>query len=154
MEKRIVSLDVIRGISLLGILFMNALWVHYFTVFDTPFEYYEDETSHWLYKFNLLFIQNSFYPIFAFLFGNFSTMNVLKPMHAVGKLGFTVYIMQSILLFLIFYVFKLYGTLSISLVYIIIISIAYFQIIFCNIYLKHYKMGPLEWLWRKITYLK
>lgn len=25
MEKRIVSLDVIRGISLLGILFMNAL---------------------------------------------------------------------------------------------------------------------------------
>nr|WP_275129043.1 DUF418 domain-containing protein [Staphylococcus chromogenes] len=24
----------------------------------------------------------------------------------------------------------------------------------CNIYMKFYKMGPLEWLWRKITYLK
>ncbi|PTG88258.1 hypothetical protein BU645_10790 [Staphylococcus chromogenes] len=22
------------------------------------------------------------------------------------------------------------------------------------IYMKFYKMGPLEWLWRKITYLK
>ncbi|PTG82213.1 hypothetical protein BU650_11055, partial [Staphylococcus chromogenes] len=28
------------------------------------------------------------------------------------------------------------------------------QIVACNIYMKFYKMGPLEWLWRKITYLK
>ncbi|UXS67940.1 DUF418 domain-containing protein [Staphylococcus chromogenes] len=366
-----MSLDVMRGISLMGILFMNALGVHYFTVFDAPFQVYKDPWSQFLYKLNLVFIQNSFYPIFAFLFGvglaimftnmtkkgmkpgivlyrrvfamlvfgtlhglflyngdilhtyatlglivilflfirrkiafivstcflllnfvlflssfnevakkvvpferdpninhiltsghileiiqwnmrefvNVSTFlsvggffsglitvfpfillgtwayrfdlfhkmrdhlkivaivafvsltvgifiktlsfdvlgsslapqvlfvggtfmavgyfcivtllceiprmaKALNPMQAVGKLGFTVYITQSIILFVIFYVFKLYGTLSIGEVYLVTLLVMIFQIIACNIYLKFYKMGPLEWLWRKITYLK
>ncbi|WP_142377879.1 DUF418 domain-containing protein, partial [Staphylococcus aureus] len=365
-------LDVMRGISLMGILFMNALGVHYFTVFDAPFQVYKDSWSQFLYKLNLVFIQNSFYPIFAFLFGvglaimftnmtkkgmkpgivlyrrvlamlgfglihgyllyngdilhtyatlglvvilflfvhhryalmvsigllllnfllyvsslfneqatklipfnrnphtteilqsgnileiikwnmnEFNHVNTmlsvgnflagiltvfpfimlgtwayrfelfdkmrrhlkvvsvisvmaivigifikmqsfdvigsaiapqivlvggtfmaigyfclvtllcqlpksakaLNPMVAVGKLGFTVYITQSVILFFAFYILRLYGTMTISQVYLLIIGVIILQIVACNIYMKFYKMGPLEWLWRKITYLK
>lgn len=68
-KQRILSLDVMRGISLMGILFMNALGVHYFSVFDEPFHYYKDSWRQFIYQLNLVFIQNAFYPIFAFLFG-------------------------------------------------------------------------------------
>ncbi|PTJ86389.1 hypothetical protein BUZ56_10925 [Staphylococcus hyicus] len=371
-KQRILSLDVMRGISLMGILFMNALGVHYFTVFDEPFHYYKDSWSQFLYQLNLVFIQNAFYPIFAFLFGvglaimytnmvnkgmkpgivlyrriiamlafglihgyflyngdilhtyatlglvvipflfihrryalmisigllllnfllyvsslfneqstklipfnrnphtteilqsghileiikwnmnEFNQVNTmlsvgnffagiltvfpsimlgtwayrfelfdkmrrhlkvisvisvmalaigifikmqsfdvigsaiapqivfvggtfmaigyfclvtllcqlpksakaLNPMVAVGKLGFTVYITQSVILFFVFYILRLYGMMTISQVYLLIIGVVVLQIVACNIYMKFYKMGPLEWLWRKITYLK
>lgn len=61
-KQRILSLDVMRGISLMGILFMNALGIHYFTVFDELFRYYKDSWSQFLYQLNLVFIQNAFYP--------------------------------------------------------------------------------------------
>lgn len=69
MKQRIESIDVIRGISIIGILFMNILGFHYHEVYTVPFDYYQDHLSRLLYKLNMLVVHNSFYPIFAFLFG-------------------------------------------------------------------------------------
>ncbi|TDL95236.1 DUF418 domain-containing protein [Macrococcus brunensis] len=366
MKERIISIDIIRGISLIGILFMNALGFHYANVYNAPKEIYRDPLSQWIYDINVVFIHNSFYPIFAFLFGmgmaimfrnikqrgqnpspillrrfiamlvfglvhgfllfygdilqtyatlallcipflfakpivslivavvQFSFMafitlltsifmsdipladtsdkmltkainqsdimgiikwnalqftelatplsvfniidavlmimpfilfgmwcfrtNVfyklkifrkatvisimvtvssgvmikifalkghyevvyvggtilaaayvmtlvllcshsvwlkfLMPFQALGKLAFSAYIVQSLILFLIFYVFRLYNSLHIITLHLLLAAIALLLLWLSNLYLKHYKMGPLEWLWRKVTYLK
>lgn len=79
---------------------------------------------------------------------------LFEPFQRMGKMSFTLYIMQSLLMFIVFYVFRQYGQLSIAQVYLVAVAIVLFQIIFTNIYFKKFKQGPLEWLWRKITYLK
>ncbi|ULG74493.1 DUF418 domain-containing protein [Macrococcus brunensis] len=366
MKERIISIDIIRGISLIGILFMNALGFHYANVYNAPEEIYRDQLSQWIYDINVVIIHNSFYPIFAFLFGmgmaimyrnitqrgqnpspillrrfiammvfgllhgfllfygdilqtyatlailcipflfakpivslivaiiqfSFTTFTVtmisllagsealpdtsdrlltqainhsdiagiikwnavtfldyatplsigkifadalmimpfilfgmwcfrtnafdklahyknatiisiivtaisgiavkifavnghgelvyvggtilaaayvmtlvllcnkiewlklLMPFQALGKLAFSVYIAQSLILFLLFYVFKLYNSLHIVTLHLLLTVIALLLLWLSNLYLKHYKMGPLEWVWRRITYLK
>ncbi|WP_414054256.1 DUF418 domain-containing protein [Macrococcus equi] len=69
MKQRIESIDIIRGISIIGILFMNILGFHIYNVYLEPFKIYKDSMSQTLYQLNMLFVHNSFYPIFAFLFG-------------------------------------------------------------------------------------
>ncbi|WP_414043854.1 DUF418 domain-containing protein [Macrococcus animalis] len=76
------------------------------------------------------------------------------PFLLMGKMSFTLYIMQSIIMFIVFYGFKLYGQLTIAQVYLVAIAIVMFQIVFTTLYFKKFKQGPLEWIWRKITYLK
>lgn len=69
-------------------------------------------------------------------------------------MSFTLYITQSVIMFIIFYVFKLYAKLSLVEVYMIAIFIVIIELIFASLYLKRFKYGPLEYVWRKITYLK
>ncbi|KAA1042350.1 DUF418 domain-containing protein [Macrococcus equipercicus] len=76
------------------------------------------------------------------------------PLSKVGRLSFTTYIMQSILMFIIVYGFQLFGTLNLLETYTIAVLIYLFNIIFAVCYLKKFKQGPLEYIWRKITYLK
>ncbi|MCE4955969.1 DUF418 domain-containing protein [Macrococcoides caseolyticum] len=77
-----------------------------------------------------------------------------KPFQLMGKMSFTLYIMQSLIMFIVFYGFKLYGKLNLVEVNLIALSIVIFQMAFTYIYFKQFKQGPLEWLWRKITYMK
>ncbi|MGK0577419.1 DUF418 domain-containing protein [Macrococcus capreoli] len=78
----------------------------------------------------------------------------MHPFKLMGKMSFTLYIMQSVLMFIVFYVFRLYGQLTLIEVYGVAIIIVLFQIVFATIYFSKFKQGPLEWVWRKITYLK
>ncbi|MFC6292194.1 hypothetical protein BHU61_00765 [Macrococcus epidermidis] len=79
---------------------------------------------------------------------------LFEPFQRMGKMSFTLYIMQSLLMFIVFYVFRQYGQLSIAQVYLVALAIVLFQMIFTSIYFKKFKQGPLEWIWRKITYMK
>lgn len=95
------------------------------------------------------------YIIWVTLLTENSTMKKLfTPFQLMGKMSFTLYIMQSVLMFIIFYVFKQYAQLSIAEVYLVAFAIVIFQIVFTTLYFKKFKQGPLEWIWRKITYLK
>lgn len=79
---------------------------------------------------------------------------LFMPFQLMGKMSFTLYIMQSLLMFLVFYVFKQYAQLTLFQVYLVALGIMIFQIIYTILYFKYFRQGPLEWLWRKITYLK
>lgn len=69
MMKRIESIDIMRGISIMGILFMNIVGFHMNEVFTNPLDYFQLPLDRILYYFDILFVHNSFYPIFSFLFG-------------------------------------------------------------------------------------
>jgi uncharacterized protein len=79
-----------------------------------------------------------------------------KWLSKVGQMAFTNYLMQSIICVTIFYGFGfgVFGTLERYQWYIVVASVWVFQIIFSNVWLRYFRFGPFEWLWRSITYWK
>lgn len=81
---------------------------------------------------------------------------VLHPFNYVGKMALTNYIMQSLIGVFLFYGFglSLFGQVRIFQGLILSIIIFSIQILFSKVWLKHFKFGPLEWIWRMATYSK
>ncbi|WP_420572735.1 DUF418 domain-containing protein [Kordia sp.] len=81
---------------------------------------------------------------------------ILLPLKYVGRMALTNYIMQSFIGLILFSSigFKLYETLSPSKTFLTAILVFVFQIIFSKIWLKYFRFGPLEWIWRCLTYRK
>jgi uncharacterized protein len=75
---------------------------------------------------------------------------------AVGKMALTNYVMHSIICMFVFtgVGFGLFGTLQRHELLYVVFSIWIFQLILSPIWLKYYHFGPLEWLWRYLSYLK
>jgi uncharacterized protein len=79
-----------------------------------------------------------------------------KSMQAVGKMAFTNYLMQSIICTTIFYGhgFGLIGQVDRWEQLVIVCGILIFQFLFSLIWLKYFRYGPFEWIWRSLTYWK
>lgn len=77
-----------------------------------------------------------------------------KSLAAVGQMAFTNYIMQTIICNTIFlgFGFSMYGKLQRYELYYIVVSIWIFQLIVSPIWLTYFRFGPMEWLWRSLTY--
>jgi uncharacterized protein len=78
---------------------------------------------------------------------------LLRP---VGQMAFTNYLGQSLLCGIFFYEvgFAMYGELQRHQIYYVVAAVWIFQIIFSNIWLRYFRFGPFEWLWRSLTYWK
>lgn len=76
---------------------------------------------------------------------------LMKP---VGQMAFTNYLSQSLLGAVIFYGygFGLYGSMQRHEVFLVIMAIVMFQTIASHLWLRYFTMGPLEWVWRQLTY--
>lgn len=98
----------------------------------------------------------SYIMFFVILCEDQTARKILTPLQSIGKLSLTTYIMQSIICIFIFYGvgFNFYGKLPVLNIYIIGIVIYFVQLILSYLYLMKFKQGPLEKLWRKVTYLK
>ena len=75
-------------------------------------------------------------------------------LRATGRMAFTNYIGMSVICTLIFngHGLGLFGTLDRLEQFLIVISIWVLILIISPLVLKNYRFGPLEWLWRKLTY--
>ena len=71
-----------------------------------------------------------------------------------GKMALTLYVSQSILCAFIFYGFGLgwYGQLERAQLYGVVLAIWLLQWLASQLWLRHYRFGPLEWLWRSLVY--
>ncbi|MCJ0918352.1 DUF418 domain-containing protein [Mammaliicoccus sciuri] len=98
----------------------------------------------------------SYIMFFVILCEDQTARKILTPLQSIGKLSLTTYIMQSVICIFIFYGvgFNFYGKLPVLTIYIIGIVIYFVQLIVSYLYLMKFKQGPLEKLWRKVTYLK
>jgi uncharacterized protein len=79
-----------------------------------------------------------------------------KALAAVGTMALTNYLSHSIITSIIFYGFgfSMFGKLQRFELYYIVGSIWIFQLIVSPIWLKYFQYGPMEWLWRSLTYGK
>lgn len=81
---RIISLDAMRGIAILGIYLVNMLSFHSPYMFINPLEYWDHGIDRYFYIFIDIFAQASFYPLFSMLFG-YGLMLMKERSEAKGK---------------------------------------------------------------------
>jgi len=81
---------------------------------------------------------------------------VLNWLAKVGQMAFSNYLMQSIICAIIFdgFGFNLFGKLQRFEFYYVVVIIWIFQVIFSNVWLRYFRFGPFEWVWRSLTYWK
>jgi uncharacterized protein len=79
---------------------------------------------------------------------------ILLPFAAVGRTALTNYLLQSVLCTLFFYHYTtgLYGRVGPALGLVPTVILYAAQVVFSNWWLKRYRFGPMEWLWRGMTY--
>ncbi|TBR43790.1 DUF418 domain-containing protein [Marinomonas agarivorans] len=79
---------------------------------------------------------------------------IKRALTNVGRMAFTNYILQSLICTSIIYGygFALFGALSRVEQVIMVIAVWVFLLLFSSIWLQHFRFGPLEWLWRSLTY--
>ncbi len=90
------------------------------------------------------------------LIDRWPTSTLLPPIAAVGRMALTNYLGQSLVATTIFYGYGLglggevgrLGTIGISLL------IFAGQVLFSFVWLKSFRYGPMEWVWRSLTYGK
>ncbi|MFE8700313.1 DUF418 domain-containing protein [Cytobacillus sp. FJAT-54145] len=68
-NKRIISIDIMRGFSILGIFLVNMLSFHSPILYYNPLDWWEGPLNQGVYQFIDVFAQGSFYPLFSLLFG-------------------------------------------------------------------------------------
>lgn len=75
---------------------------------------------------------------------------------AVGRMALTNYVMHSVFYVFIFtgVGFGLFASFERHELYYIVGGIWLFQLIVSPIWIKYFRFGPLEWLWRSLTYQK
>lgn len=79
-----------------------------------------------------------------------------RRLAAVGQMALTNYIMHSIICMIVFtgVGFGLFGKLQRYELLYVVFSIWIFQLIVSPIWLKYFEFGPLEWVWRRLSYLQ
>ena len=80
--------------------------------------------------------------------------NLQNRLQATGRMAFTNYIGMSLICTLIFngHGLGLFGTFDRLQQFLVVISVWVLILIISPLVLKKYRFGPLEWIWRKLTY--
>jgi uncharacterized protein len=79
---------------------------------------------------------------------------VLAPLAATGRMALTTYLTQSVVCTFLFYSFglKWFGTVGYTGMFTITVVMFSIQMAVSTWWLKRYRFGPAEWLWRTLTY--
>jgi len=90
----------------------------------------------------------------ALLFMHADRRRILAPFAAVGRMALTNYLMQSLLCTLFFYHYTtgLFGRIGPAIGLVPTVILYGTQVVFSNWWLERYRFGPMEWLWRGMTY--
>ncbi|WP_077623090.1 DUF418 domain-containing protein [Sediminibacillus massiliensis] len=83
-----------------------------------------------------------------------SWRKILRPLTYVGRMSLTNYLLQSVVCFFLFYSIGLglYGEVRPVYSVLIVLIIFCLQVAASKVWFKHYRFGPVEGLWRTLTY--
>ena len=84
----------------------------------------------------------------------FENASWLGPLSAAGQMAFTNYLMQTILCTALFYGHGLgwYGYLDRVHQLAVVIVVCALELAWSPVWLRYFRFGPFEWLWRSLTY--
>lgn len=75
-----------------------------------------------------------------------------QSMAAVGRMALTNYLTHSVVALVLFVFLGLFGALERHQLYLVVLAVWAVQILVSPVWLKHFHFGPVEWLWRYLTY--
>lgn len=80
----------------------------------------------------------------------------MRPFQAAGRMAATNYLLQSVICIWIYYSFGggLYGYASPTMYVLIWLMVFAIQLTVSTWWMSHFRFGPVEWIWRKLTYGK
>ena len=80
----------------------------------------------------------------------------LAPLAAVGRLALTVYLTQTLLFTTLFYGYGFGQAFQLGPVAVSAWALIFFgaQVVACQWWARRFRFGPMEWMWRSLTYLK
>ena len=95
-------------------------------------------------------------PSLRALLGAGGCPRALAPLAAVGRLALTNYLLQSLIGTFVFYGhgLGLYGRLERTEQIGVVVTVWALQLIASPLWLRVFRFGPLEWIWRSLTYGK
>jgi uncharacterized protein len=78
----------------------------------------------------------------------------LSPFAATGRMAFTNYLTQSLIMTSVFYGGRgaMMGQLDRPALWVLVVAVWMVQLAWSNLWLTYFDMGPMEWLWRWATY--
>ena len=105
---------------------------------------------------------SSLFQVFVYIIGFLFllTLNQIRPfllpLANIGRTALTVYLTHTIVFSFLFYSFglKLYASLTPFQLLMIAILLFLVDVVLSILWLKYFQYGPLEWVWRSLTYNK
>ncbi len=82
---------------------------------------------------------------------------MLGPLKAVGRMAFTNYLTQTLIMTTIFYTGRglgWFGLMDWPQLWMVVGCVWVAQLIWSPLWLSRFEMGPLEWVWRRLTYAR
>lgn len=130
-----------------------------FPNYEATMKYLETHGINWVsltYDFQRIFLVIAHVSLVLLIIRNGKLQRFFRSMAAVGRMALTNYIGQTIICSLIFFGYGLnfFAELDYSQLFLVVLGVWIFQTIVSPLWLKHYYFGPLEWLWRTLTYMK
>lgn len=82
--------------------------------------------------------------------------NLLNGVAAVGRTALTNYLLQSLMYIFVLYGFGLGLITQLGATLCLVIAVVFFtvQMIISSWWMKRFRFGPVEWIWRSLTYMK
>ncbi len=109
----------------------------------------------WLiYPFQRILLVMAHVSLLVLLYRSGRIRGLLGPLAAVGQTAFTNYIAHSLICTLVFFGYGLnyHAELSYSGMYLVALGIWTLQLAVSPLWLRTFRFGPLEWLWRSLAY--
>ena len=109
-----------------------------------------------IYPFQRIFLVMAHVAALVVLYKSQYAQTLFRSLEAVGRMAFTNYIMQSVICTLFFFGYGLnyFAALEYYQIYFVVIGIWIVQLIVSPVWLRYFLFGPLEWMWRSLTYWK
>jgi len=130
--------------------------VHYPNV-ETALREMEAVPVNWvglIYPFQRILLVLAHVSMLILLYRSAILQRLFRRLEAVGQMAFTNYLMHTVMCSLIFFGYGLnqFGEWQYYHICLVAAAIWAFQLIVSPLWLRAFNFGPLEWLWRMLTY--
>lgn len=158
-KRYLITMVVGFGIGLPLAIFSQWYQVTYLPTMELNFEHLKTHPFQWngiIYQVQRIFQSLAHAAMLMLLIKSGLFSWLMKSLKAVGQMAFTNYILQTVLATLFFFGYGLgyYNSLELYQLYFVVLGIWVVEMILSPIWLKYFRFGPLEWLWRSLTYWK
>lgn len=150
-NKKLWIRILVRAIPIFGILYTLQIYLSDIFPNEVIRRPFATAWNSWTNLCFMMILVSSFILLFHTKYIH-RVLNLLSP---IGKMSLSNYIFQSIIGSFIYYEYGLgfykYTGATYSVIIGLVLSI--FTVIFCTYWNKHYKQGPLEHIWHKLTWI-